>query len=228
MLRSLSWIDPRELSAALVHAGVRRAPRRRSRADSLELRRLRTTAGSGGSEVALDLLEDLGVTSGETGGGETSAPSEVGRAAIGGWSRLPSRTPRPPFHPPQGILETRLKAFFSWAIDVTGSRSLFLTDAEGLVLMEVGASNEMVAATSSFTSLLDRMRSALGAEPRGTVAIDLDPRRILHVIRIDSGLGAHTLGVVAPRPMERDLLEELRAAVTDLLAAVDVEELFGT
>lgn len=192
------------------------------------LERLRSnvqaTAGRPGPRLPDDL--GLSVPEGDVAGqpGRTPLPSSRRRSA----PSLRPPQPEQPFRPPQGILETRLKAFFSWAIEVTGTRTLFLTDDEGLVLMESGASSEMIAVTSSVANLLDRIRTALGSEPLGVVAIDLDPRRILHVVRVDSGLGVHTLGLVASQPLRRPLLEELRSAVSSLLAAENVEELFGT
>lgn len=195
MNRSLSWIDPHELSAALVAAGARRQPRDLPRPVNAGLLRL--------------------------------TPATVSPAAT---SPQHEARPRglPAFRPPEGSLQVRLKAFLAWVIDATGCRRIFIADEEGLVLMEKGADSELIAVSSSFMSLLERIRSCLGSETRGIMAIDLDVGRMLHLILVTTDLGRFTLGLVVPDPLRRSLIDELRQALEQVLASEAVEELFGT
>lgn len=120
----------------------------------------------------------------------------------------------------------RLKAFLAWVIEATGCRRIFVADEEGLVLMEKDADTELIAVASSFMSLLGRIRSCLGSETRGILAIDLDIGRILHLILVNTALGRFTLGLVVPDPLRRPTVDLLQRGLEQVLAAETVEELF--
>jgi hypothetical protein len=191
--RSLSWIDPGELSAALVRAGVRREPRDRSRPANLYLLR----AGGAQAEPA-----------------EPFATAAAPRAA----GPVPRTAPAAErFDAPEGTLQKRLEAFIDWVTNATGSRRLFVADAEGLVLIERETDHELIAVSSSFMSLLERIRSCLGSETRGVMALDLDEETTLHMVQVRTGLGRFTLGLVAAEPVRRSLSEGLRSGLESVL-----------
>lgn len=193
MSRSLSWIDPAELSAALVRAGVRREPRDRTRPVNLYLLRAGTDRPAE----------------------QPFAGPAVARAA-GAARRLAPETERR-FEPPEGNLQRRLEAFVDWVGESTGSGQLFVADAEGLVLIERDTDHELIAVSSSFMSLLERIRSCLGSEIRGVMSLDLDEGTTLHLVQVRTGLGRFTLGLVSTEPVRRSLSEGLRSGLESVL-----------
>jgi hypothetical protein len=172
MDQSLSWLDPNELSQALVRAGLAGVPAtRRSAAPRpagfrpLEPRRpLPSRAADGGAEVA-------------------------------------------PFEPPEGTLQTRLKSFLLWVLDLTGCRRIFVVDEEGLVLMERDADPVLVALATPFLSLLERIHSCLEeTTTQSSIAIDLEAGQVLHLVQVESSLGRYALGFVVTQPIRRQLV----------------------
>ena len=195
MSRSLSWIEPRDLAAALVRAGARRQPRDLPRRLNLGLWRL---------------------------GAEAPKPEPPQRTGIGSRAE-PATAAALPFAPAGGPLEQDLDAYVTWVAGETGSAQTFVTDAEALVLVGRGADDELIAVSSSVMGLLERIRSALGIETRGVVTLDIDGERILHLVQVLTGLGRFTLGFVAPAPVGRERIEHLRAGLEELLVAEEAE-----
>lgn len=120
----------------------------------------------------------------------------------------------PSFSPPSGAsLQSRLKAFVTWAIDRTACRRLFVADQEGLTLMEKHADPTLVAASSTILSLVDRVDECLDTRTNGSLAIDLEGGLVLQLIQAETALGKYALGCVVTEPLRRAQIDEFRAAL---------------
>ncbi|MEM7480200.1 MAG: hypothetical protein AAF481_03405 [Acidobacteriota bacterium] len=197
MHRSLSWIDPKDLSAALVRAGVRRTPRNQRRSVNVGLSRL-------------EAEQDGTVAEFPSADGPSHRARPVAVEAI-------AEPPRAvPFEVPSGTLQDRLMAFVRWVEQITECRQVFVADAEGLVLIEHQTAGELVAVSSSFMSSLERVRACLGTEPRGVLAVDIDDQQVLQLIQIRSDLGRFHLGCIVTDPLGRSQVNALREGLATI------------
>lgn len=120
--------------------------------------------------------------------------------------------------PPDATLQVRLKAFLAWVLHQTGCRGIFVVDEQGLVLMEKNADPVLVAISSSFLSLIDRVHACLDTKTEGSLAIDLDSGRALQLVRADTQLGKYVLGFDVAETVRRDLVQAFRQALVDVMS----------
>jgi hypothetical protein len=191
---SLSWLDPAALAEGLLRAGL-------------------VEPQAGRRPVASDLLWRGAA------GQKLAEPTAVS---------LLAEPPRPtpgrvssPFNPPPGTLQTKLKAFVMWLLDETGCRSSFVVDREGLVLIERGGDAVLIALSSAFLSLLERVNSCLDSPSRGALALELDSGESLQLMKVDTQFGTYVLGVVVPEPLRHPTTLALRQALTRAMDEVD-------
>lgn len=119
--------------------------------------------------------------------------------------------------PPGATLQTRLKAFFSWVIHETGCQRIFVVDEEGLVLMEKNADPVLIAISSSFMNLLERVHSCLESKTQSSLAIDLEADQVLHLLQAETKLGRYALGFVVGQPVARGLSGKFKIALADVM-----------
>ena len=108
----------------------------------------------------------------------------------------------------------------AWVETCTGCKGLFIVDEEGLVLMERDSDPNLVALSAYFLNLKDRIPDSLGTRSEGSIAIDLDDERVLHVVQADTRLGPHALGFTVESPLHRDLTQSFQDALSSVFAAV--------
>lgn len=123
--------------------------------------------------------------------------------------------------PPGSTLQGRLKALLAWVLHQTACRSLFVVDEQGLVLMEKNADPVLVAISSSFLSLIDRVYACLDTKTEASLAIDLDGGRVLQLVRADTELGKYVLGFDVGEAVRRDLVHAFRQALMDVMSEED-------
>ncbi len=185
MSRSLSWIDPAALSAALEKAGVK--PGR----------------GSAPAAAATKFATPRPATPQPT---MARVPPLIAPPSGGA-------DPDDDFRPPAGGLEERLEALLAWVAGATGCRSIFVLDEEGLVLIEEQSDPTLVALSSSFINYHDRVRSSLGSRSQGSITIDVEAGQILHMLQVVTGLGRYVLGFVAAEPVPRLRIRKFQTAL---------------
>lgn len=124
-----------------------------------------------------------------------------------------------PFVAPEGTLQSRLEAYLEWAVGVARCRQIFVSDEEGLVLLEQESDGELIAVSSSFMTVLDRIRSCLGSETPGVMALDIDSEQVLHLMQVKSNLGRFNLGCVVSEPLPRAVVESLKGGLEAIFAS---------
>jgi hypothetical protein len=191
---SLSWLDPSALAEGLLRAGlIEPQAGRRPAPSDLSWR------GVGGHKQP-----------------EPTAASLLTEPARPAAERVSA-----PFNPPPGTLQTKLKAYLMWLLDETGCRSSFVVDREGLVLIERGGDPVLIALSSAFLSLLERVNSCLDSPSRGALALELDSGESLQLMKVDTQFGTYVLGVVVPEPLRHPTTHALRQALTRAMDEVD-------
>jgi hypothetical protein len=114
------------------------------------------------------------------------------------------------FEPREESLDRRLGTFARWVGERTGCQALFVIDQDGLLLVDQGADPAVVAISSSFMNLLERVHACLATPTEGSVAIDLDAGRLLHLLQAETYFGRYALGFVVMQPIDRGLLPRLK------------------
>jgi hypothetical protein len=110
-------------------------------------------------------------------------------------------------------LSGRLARLADWVVQATGSRTIYISDAEGLPLVVRGV-NEVQAA---FPVVLGRaMRSLAGlleSSPVGSVSIELEGGRVVQTIWGTTSIGRVAIGLFPPFPVELQRVDEIRRAL---------------
>lgn len=232
MSRSLSWIDPETLAASLARAGVGAAHGHANSAVAPGTVAVPGAmpggyASSPGHPVA---SAAVGLSSAVVATPETINPSpSTTAAALSAAGPSPSSTAAEPttvaaakaaagtpdpvmeaFEPPASRLHARLEAFMEWVERHVPCQEIFIVDEEGLVLMERNSDPTLIAVSSYFLNFNERIRSSLGAQSQGAIAIDLEGGRTLHVVQAETALGPHALGFTSAHPMHRNVNESFR------------------
>ncbi|HEX4953306.1 MAG TPA: hypothetical protein VF017_07925 [Thermoanaerobaculia bacterium] len=126
-----------------------------------------------------------------------------------------------PFETADPALRGRLEALFGWIVEQTGCRRLFIVDAEGLVVVDKNADPTLVAISSAFVTLMERIHDSLDTPTRTSIAIEVDSSHYLHLLQAETPLGRYTLGLVIPQPLRRELAEAFRKGLTLAMSAED-------
>ncbi len=126
-----------------------------------------------------------------------------------------------PFETADSALRGRLEALFGWIVEQTGCRRLFIVDAEGLVVVDKNADPTLVAISSAFVTLMERIHGSLDTPTRTSIAIEVDSTHYLHLLEAETPLGRYTLGLVIPLPLRRELTEAFRKGLTLAMSADD-------
>lgn len=205
MSRSLSWIDQDQLAVALARAGALSAPPSRP-----ARRPLRPRPDSSPSAA----MEPRATSSDQP--NSTPATAAQTTNAVDALLETVSAT-APTFQPPRTFLRERLGALIDWVVDQTQAKRVFIADAEGLVLLEQESDPDLVAASSSFIDLLERVRGSLGPNDPGALTIDLGTRQVLNLCRVATDLGRFSLGVVTERPLPQENIRSYQDALSRTL-----------
>lgn len=188
MSRSLSWIDSERLAAALARVGVG--------GQAVDAVRRPMFGGHGRSQQPVPVTE------------------RSGQFPLVGERRNPFSSERyREFMPPAGNLQSRLQAFVSWVLEISGCARIFVVDEDGLVLTERNADVTLVAISSSFMSHLRRVQSCFDSGTLDSIAIDVDPDHVLHLLQVRTTLGAFCLGFVVRGPVKRKFLRGFQAGL---------------
>lgn len=213
MSRSLSWIDPAALAASLARAGVgtQQRPAQASMPSPV--------MPSGGPPAAAPTVPDTVPVSAEA---PTVEPTTVA-AAQASAARASARARQAaddlngveiePFEAPASRLHARLEAFMEWVERQVRCHEIFIVDEEGLVLMERNSDPTLIAVSSYFLNFNERIRSSLGAQSEGSIAIDLAEGQTLHVVQAETRLGPHALGFTISQPLRRKVTESFRSSL---------------
>ena len=209
MAQSLSWIENDDLSRALQRAGLGA-----SRPSGL-------TGGAPASVVAPWAY-----------GARPAMPvgpvAPVVPASAPASAAAPKPRSQPPegakldFVPPEGRLERRLEAFMDWVIEHSESTRTFVVDNEGLVLTEMNADPDLIAISSSFMNLLQRVHQALESSTYGSISIDLESGQVLHLVQAQSILDSVVLGFVVSEPVDRSLIRAFRRGLNRTMGEDDL------
>lgn len=236
MSQSLSWIDPSTLEAALNRAGF--SPTGPSPAGSGPWgavapapQAAAPAAGPGpdtfGPTRGLPGITPIPPAPGTSSSKPAQAPtrpaieisSALGAAARPTVTALERAAP-PPLRLESNRLDLRLNSYLDWVEEAADCRGLFIVDEEGLVLMERESDPNLVALSAYFLNLKDRIPDSLGTRSEGSIAIDLDDDRVLHVIQADTRLGPHALGFTVESPLHRDLTQAFQEMLSTVFAQV--------
>ena len=243
MSRSLSWIDPEALAASLARAGVDS----RGASPAFQPSVGAGTVGTGTVPGALSELYGApstprpaaqppapgpsGIPATLAATPESSSPSAASPtpaapepttvAAAKAAAAAPASSPElviEKFEPPASRLHARLEAFMEWVERHVPCQEIFIVDEEGLVLMERNSDPTLIAVSSYFLNFNERIRSSLGAQSQGAIAIDLEGGRTLHVVQAETPLGSHALGFTSSHPLHRNVNESFRTTLPVVFA----------
>ena len=231
MSQSLSWIDPSAFSAALNRAGFdpsvstsgRRSPIWLPGARPSSAGRERPTVSSpaGSPTAPVAATQVVGAPS-KVSAQPSTSETETSLNGNDAARAFPQQEVKrhPPLKLESDRLDQRLEAYMAWVENCTGCKGLFIVDEEGLVLMERDSDPNLVALSAYFLNLKDRIPDSLGTRSEGSIAIDLDDERVLHVVQADTRLGPHALGFTVESPLHRDLTQSFQDALSSVFAAV--------
>lgn len=122
------------------------------------------------------------------------------------------------FEPPPGELGARLDAYVAWLAGLPGCERPFVADHDGLPMVGAMHESDLMAIGSALTRLMrrlhDRSESALGS----SIALELQ-QGWLHLVTVESELGAFTVGVVTPHPLGRSVQRAVRDGLRRALRA---------
>jgi hypothetical protein len=118
------------------------------------------------------------------------------------------------FQAPAEGLQLRLAAFVDWVREQTGCRRLFVADTDGLVLVESHTDEVLIAISSSFLTLIERIHTCLEADRQGgLLVVGLQDGQLLHLVEATTPIGGFALGFVVPDPVGRARLARIRQAL---------------
>ncbi len=231
MSQSLSWIDPSAFSAALNRAGFDPSTSASSRRSPIWLpgTRLGSAPRANNTATATPAMTSAsGLSEAQP---APSLPAKAERDSVpgkppngNGGSLAGPQQHEAPKHPPLKLesdrLDRRLEAYMAWVETCTACKGLFIVDEEGLVLMERDSDPNLVALSAYFLNLKDRIPDSLGTRSEGSIAIDLDDERVLHVVQADTRLGPHALGFTVGSPLHRNLTQSFQDSLSSVFAAV--------
>ncbi len=221
MSQSLSWIDPSVFSAALNRAGFDPSNSIRGRRNPIWLPG--TNLGSAPRQTTPVTPPVAPAAHGQPASAEhhQTTPVEPVKAELNPPVPAPSaKKELSPLKLESDRLDQRLEAYMAWVEDCTACKGLFIVDEEGLVLMERDSDPNLVALSAYFLNLKDRIPDSLGTRSEGSIAIDLDDERVLHVVQADTRLGPHALGFTVESPLHRDLTQSFQDTLSSVFAAV--------
>lgn len=240
MSQSLSWIDPAALAASLTRAGVELGSRPPV-ADRSSIGGSSTNVSPVGTGQVparpAGLPSSQGISPHASAGAAPGAATQTAMQGAAASSEPKPAQPDPepttvaaakasaarasaienvevePFEPPASRLHARLEAFMEWVERQVQCHEIFIVDEEGLVLMERNSDPTLIAVSSYFLNFNERIRSSLGAQSEGSIAIDLAEGQTLHVVQAETRLGAHALGFTISQPLLRKVTESFRASL---------------
>jgi hypothetical protein len=145
------------------------------------------------------------------------------RGAAVAWTALAEADPAAALSPPAASvafqapaegLQARLAAFVDWVREQTGCRRLFVADTDGLVLVESHTDEVLIAISSSFLTLIERIHTCLEADRQGgLLVVGLQDGQLLHLVKATTPIGGFALGFVVPDPVGRARLARIRQAL---------------
>ena len=218
MSQSFSWIDPSAFSAALTRAGFD-AERTWNRQPPPPLRVAMfgapAPAVSPQSSAAAMPMSPM-PRQAPPAAPAPAATSTAGPPHSNGTAPEAQKPSKLTLDSPR--LDLRLTSYMEWVEQNTGCKGLFIVDEEGLVLMEQESDPNLVALSAYFLNLKDRIPDNLGTRSEGSIAVDLDDERVLHVVQADTHLGPHALGFTVKSPLNRDTTQAFQEMLSLVFA----------
>lgn len=193
-VHSLSWINPDAFAESLARAGVGDITR-------------------GASRLGASAFWSP----------TTNRPAASDAAPMKRSPRATQPVPRqiPTYAPPAGALVDRLNHYVNWVSEQTGCRQIFVADSDGLVLVESNADPDLVAISSMFVGVLNRVDASLSSPMRGSIVIDLELGGSLHVVQAETGLGPHSVGFAVSQPASRQMIDGARDGLIRVMSPLE-------
>jgi len=135
--------------------------------------------------------------------------------------------PQSTYEPTDAPLGRRLEDYLRWVSRRTGSKHIFIADADGLVIMEMDADPDVVGIASLFVSALNQVASTLSATTHGSICVDLAAGESLHVVQAETGLGLHALGFSVSTPAQREVVDSTRDGLVRVMSPIPDEASLG-
>jgi hypothetical protein len=110
-------------------------------------------------------------------------------------------------------LPARLARIADWLLQATGSRALYIADAEGLPLVVRGVNDVHAVASVVLERAMRSLRGLLDGNPVGSVSIELEGGRIVQTIWGATNIGRVAIGLFPPAPVEIQRINEIRDAL---------------
>jgi hypothetical protein len=107
------------------------------------------------------------------------------------------------FVPPAGALRQRLEAYTDWLMELSGSRSAFVVDRDGMALVDVRTDPNLLAIASSFLRLVERINDKLVTPLGRTVTLEHEDHLLL-LIFVETTIGEYIVGHVGDRRLDRE------------------------
>jgi len=105
-----------------------------------------------------------------------------------------------------GSVEERLGALLRWLREVVSLRQAFVSDAEGLALVEENSSAALIAAASVVGESWREVHGGLGLPDAESFSVDLATGERLRVLAMETDWGRLTLGFVTQEPVPGETL----------------------
>lgn len=128
-------------------------------------------------------------------------------------STVPPAPPMPEFTLTGDSIEEQVDALIEWLAAARPLEGLFVTDANGLAIANRGVESDQVAISATLMGTLGDVRRSLATDAR-RMAIALGEARVLHLVAVETPLGAFGVGMVSRDFLPDDFLARAQRALS--------------
>lgn len=132
----------------------------------------------------------------------------------------PEPQPEPDFELVGGNIEERVTSLIDWLARSRSLEGLFITDANGLAIANRGVESDQVAVCATLMGTLSDVRKSLSTDAR-RMAIAIGDGSVLHLVAVETPLGAFGVGMVSPDFLSDDFMARAQRALSLTLGEND-------
>ncbi|MFK7992098.1 MAG: hypothetical protein AB8I08_39130 [Sandaracinaceae bacterium] len=124
-----------------------------------------------------------------------------------------SPEPEPEFELTAGTIEERVSSLIDWLARSRSLEGLFITDANGLAIANRGVESDQVAVCATLMGALSDVRKSLATDAR-RMAIAIGDGSVLHLVAVETPLGAFGVGMVSSDFLSDDFMARAQRALS--------------
>ena len=116
-------------------------------------------------------------------------------------------------------LSTRLQAFGTWLTEQIPTRSYFICDRHGEIVVDEVGSEKLVKVARTLAHASSSAGRQVGEDQNlGSLHVKIGPDRVMEVVPRQSHFGLVVLGIIVQRPLSRDAVASISRALGTALA----------